>query len=307
MKALLFLLLTLQIYGYSIAPTTYRGKVKFIQQMELKYNFGRYNFSELSGLAYDSNKRILYMVSDKGALFSFDTQINDKSIKLKPKSAHYLKRKNGKRLKKRKRDSEGVALDSKGKLAISFEGKPKIAYFNKNGTKKSKIELPKALKYAKPRSRNKSLESLTFHPKYGFITALEYPKRGDGKEYQTLYSSSGKIWHYTTDKIKKNAITAIELMDDGNLLVLERAYQGIFNRYIITLRKVIIKGCMSALCKSEKIIQMDSDKGWDLEDFEGLAKVAKNRYLLISDDSNSIFLKTLLIYFEIGKNRIGNQ
>ncbi len=301
MKILLLLLLTLEIYGYSIAPKFYKGKVKFIQQMELKYNFDGYNFSELSGLAYDSKKRILYMVSDKGALFGFDTQINDKSIKLKPKFAHYLKRKNGKRLKKRKRDSEGIALENKDKLDICFEGKPKITYFNKNGIKKSKIELPNALKYAKPRSRNKSLESLTFHPKYGFITALEYPKRGDKKEYQTLYSSSGKIWHYKTDRIKRNAITAIELTDDGNLLVLERAYQGIFNRYIITLRKVIINGCKSTLCKSEKIIQMDSDKGWDLEDFEGLARVAENRYLLISDDSDSIFLKTLLIYFEITK------
>jgi len=290
------------LYGVNILPKEYNGSVKFIQQIELKANFNGYNFSELSGLAYDNIKHKLYMVSDKGILYEFQARFSDNNFTLKALDAHYLKRKSGKkRLKKSKRDSEGIALDSKGRVYIAFEGKPKIAQFRKDGTKIKNITLPQALQKAQIRSKNKSLESLTFHPKYGFITALEYPAKGEKREVQTIYSTSGTIWHMQLDPIKKNAITAIEVMDDGNLLILERAFLGYFEGYIVTLRKLFIKDCKKHLCSSKKILQMRSKDGWKLENFEGLAKVGKGRYLLISDDNDNPFQRTLVIYLKIGK------
>ncbi len=297
----LFLIFSPSLFAVNILPKNYSGNVKFIQQIELKANFEGYNFSELSGLAYDSIHKRLYMVSDEGILFAFKASFSNSNVTLQPLSAHYLKRKNGKRLKKSKRDSEDIVLNKKGEIFIAFEGKPKIAKFRKNGIKIKNIKLPKVLKNAKLRSKNKSLESLTFHPKYGFITALEYPQKGDKREYQTLYSTSGKIWHIKLDPIKKNAITAIEVMDDGNLLILERAFLGYFKGYTITLRKVFIHDCKKGICKSQKILQMQSKEGWQLENFEGLAKVGRGRYLLISDDNENPFQRTLLLYLEIKK------
>ena len=297
----LFFIFSKSLFAVNILPKNYSGDVKFIQQIELKANFDGYNFSELSGLTYDSIHRRLYMVSDKGILYEFKASVSDNNVTLQPLSAHYLKRKNGKRLKKSKRDSEDIALDKNGEIFIAFEGKPKIAKFQKNGIKIKNIKLPKVLKNAELRSKNKSLESLAFHPKYGFITALEYPRKGDRREYQTLYTTSGKILHIKLDPIKKNAITAIEVMDDGNLLVLERAFLSYYEGYIITLRKVYINNCKKSLCKSQKIVQMRSKDGWKLENFEGLAKVGKGRYLLISDDNENPFQRTLLIYLEIKK------
>jgi len=223
---------------------------------------------------------------------------------LHPQSAVTLKTKKGKRLKKWKRDSEGLTLDGKGRLLISFEGEAKIAWFHKNsgsyGNLIKKYRLPKKIKNAKNyRSINKSLEALAWHPHYGLVTAAEWPLKVDHKKKQTLYALSGKKWHFSAEPEDKSAVVAMEVMDDGNMLVMERSYTGILDPFIITLKKVMIKNCKSQMCPSKVIAKMNSHKGWDVDNFEGLARVGKNRYVMISDNGDNFFEKTLLIYFEV--------
>jgi len=296
----IFLFFTLFSEAFTIVPPNYEGKIKFIKEQRLSYYFDGAKFAEISDLAYDAKNSTLYMLSDKGALFKFIAKFNTQGFTLEPIAGYKLKNKKGKRLKKWKRDSEGLAIDGRGNLYISFEGKPRIYLFSKTGIKLKKIKLPKALKRAKLRSRNKSLESLAWHPKYGLITALEYSKKGDSLQNQTIYSTSGKIWRLKMEDVPHNAITAIEVMDDGNLLILERAYNGIFGKFQINLVKLYINGCKSdTFCKKEKLLTIDSSKGWTVENFEGLARVGKNRYLMVSDDNESLLMSTILIYFEI--------
>ena len=300
MRILLFLVLSFALNAYNIVPVNYQGKVKFIKQEKLDYYFDGLNFSELSDLACDKSSDILYAVSDKGTLFTFKANLNDKGFKLIPLNGYKLKRKNGKRLKKWKRDSEGLALDSSNRLYISFEGKPKVSLYRKDGVKIKNIKLPKVLNKSNLRSKNKSLESLAWHPKYGLLTALEYSKKGDKKENQTIYSTSGKQWRLKLEPMHNNAITAIEVMDDGNLLILERAYNGLLGKFQVNLVKMYIKGCKSGeFCKKEKLLTIDSAKGWQVENFEGLCRVGKNRYLMVSDDNDSILASTILVYFEV--------
>ena len=303
MRFLLFCILAVSLNAFNIVPENYHGKIKFIKQEKLDYDFDGLNFSELSDLAYDKNSHTLYAVSDKGILFTFIANINDNGFKLTPLNGYKLKRKNGKRLKRWKRDSEGLTLDNRNNLYISFEGKPKISLYRKDGVKIKNIKLPKALKRAKLRSKNKSLESLAWHPKYGLLTALEYSKVSDKKENQTIYSTSGKSWRLKMEPIHNNAITAIEVMDDGNLLILERAYNGLLGKFQVNLVKMYINGCKSGeFCKKEKLLTIDSAKGWEVENFEGLCRVGKNRYLMVSDDNDSILASTVLIYFELTRN-----
>ncbi len=302
MRFLLLLLLAITLNAYNIAPANYKGKIKFIKQEKLDYYFDGLNFSELSDLAYDRSTQTLYSVSDKGILFTFKANFSDNGFKLTPLNGYKLKSKKGKRLKKWKRDSEGLTLDNKNNLYISFEGKPKISLFRKDGIKIKNIKLPKELKKAKLRSKNKSLESLAWHPKYGLLTALEYSKIGDKKENQTIYSTGSKSWRLKLEPIHNNAITAIEVMDDGNLLILERAYNGLLGKFQVNLVKMYLNGCKSGeFCKKEKLLTIDSAKGWEVENFEGLCRVGKNRYLMVSDDNDSILASTILIYFEILK------
>ncbi|MEA1880693.1 MAG: esterase-like activity of phytase family protein [Campylobacterota bacterium] len=280
--------------------------IEVLDQKELRFrHIDKIQFSELSGLAYHDSKQKLHMVSDKGALFSFRAVFSDKIEVLEPLSGVVLKDRQGKPLRSWKRDSEGVTLDGKGRLLISFEGStPKVGYFHKNsasyGNLIRKYALPKILRNEDNyRSRNKSLEALAWHKKYGMLTATEWPLKKDDKKFQTIYALNGATWHFKAEPERKSAVVAMEVMDDGNMLVMERSYTGMWEPLVITLKRVIIKGCKFKICQSKVLAKMNSHQGWNIDNFEGLAKVGKGKYLIISDDNNNFFQKTLLLYFKV--------
>jgi len=260
-------------------------------------------FAEISDLAYDQKHNLLYMVSDKGILYSFRCSFSKGKMTLRPLRAGYLKDRKGKRLRKWKRDSEGMCLDKRGRLLISFEGDVKIAWFHKNGEKFGwmirKFPLPKELRKIKRyRSKNKSLEALAYHPKYGILTAPEWPLKHYHKKRHTVYALKGKRWFFRAEPESRSSVTAIETMDDGNLLVIERSFTGMFEPFVVTLKKVFLSQDHSR-CKSRVIAKFNTHKGWDIDNFEGVCKVAPHRYLMVSDNGDNFYQKTLLIYFEI--------
>ena len=296
-------LLGAEIYPVDIIPPDVNrsvGKIKILDQKELIIpQISGIGFSEASDLAYDKKNKRLYMVGDKGVLYSFKASFSDKIDLLSPLDAHRLTKEGGKKFKK-KVDSEGVAFDKKGHLLVSFEGKPKIGTFDLKGQRLTKQKLPNPLSNKKHyRSSNKMLESVAFHPKHGILTASELPLKKYKRREQTLYALSGKQWHFLAEPEKKSAITAIEVMDDGNVLVLERAYTKLTEPRTITLKKVYLDQISHGLCRTEVLAKMPSDKGWKNDNFEGLTRVSPHRYLMVSDDNGNFFQRTLLIYFEV--------
>jgi hypothetical protein len=163
-----------------------------------------------------------------------------------------------------------------------------------------KYKLPKALTSTKHyRSKNKSLESVAWHPKHGILTATEWPLKKYDKKKQTIYALSGEKWHFKAEPEGRSGLSAIEVMDDGNVLIMERSYTGISNPFVITLKKVYLKDCKKKMCKTKVLAKFNSSQGWLLDNFEGLARVGQNRYVMISDDNDNFFQQTLLIYFEV--------
>ncbi|HHD78779.1 MAG TPA: esterase-like activity of phytase family protein [Epsilonproteobacteria bacterium] len=296
------------VFSVNIAPKLNHHQfmgIKILDQKQLSFSdIQGIKFAELSDVTYDDKTHILYFVGDKGALFAFRAKFSSKIDMLEPLMAKKLRTKKGKRLKKYKRDSEGLVLDGKKRLLISFEGDAKVAWFHKNSQKAGRLikkyRLPKVLRNPKNyRSRNKSLEALAWHPRYGVLTASEWPLKKDYKKKQTIYSLRAKQWHFKAEQEARSAVTAIEVMDDGNLLVLERSYNGILEPFVVTLKKVWIKKCKKQMCPTKVLAKMNSHKGWDVDNFEGLAHVGKNRYVMVSDDNDNFFQKNLLIYFEV--------
>jgi len=260
-------------------------------------------FAEISDLAYDAKHQRLYMVGDKGALFAFGIRLAGDSLSLRPLRAAYLRDKRGKRLRKWKRDSEGMCIDGRGRLLVSFEGDVKIAWVHKEGRKFGRMirtfPLPEELrKISRYRSKNKSLEALTWHPRYGVLTAPEWPLKKYHKKRHVVYSLRGKRWSFRAEPEARSSLVAMETMDDGNLLVLERSYTGLFSPFVITLKKVFLKGCKKR-CKSKVLAKFNTHKGWDIDNFEGLTRVGKRRYLMVSDNGDNFYQRTLLIYFEV--------
>jgi hypothetical protein len=68
---------------------------------------------------------------------------------------------------------------------------------------------------------------------------------------------------------------------------------------VTSLVSVNLKKCKKGICKSKLLAKLDSFKGWHIDNFEGLTKVDKNRYLMVSDDNGNFFQKTLLVFFEV--------
>ena len=110
-----------QLIEYDIKPESMKSNrfmdINILDSKELK--FDDIKLSELSDLAYNDNK--LYAISDLGYLCSFEIAINENKIEtLEFIHVNELKSKQGKRVKKIKRDSEGMVLVD-NQLYISFE------------------------------------------------------------------------------------------------------------------------------------------------------------------------------------------
>jgi hypothetical protein len=262
---------------------------------------------ELSGLAWDEQRKILYAVSDRGYLYHLKITLhNGKLTQVTVQHAYQLRNKKGKALKGKYGDAEGLTLkhNQKGRvieLIISFEGKVRIARFNRQGQQLGRIKLPKKLSQKKYyRGNNKGLESVTLHPKYGVISAAELPLRNAPANYQTLYSNKGKVWHFRQSAQKSSSVTGLETMPDGNILVLERAYSGFFSPIIIRLRKVNLSQCNKQRhCKVDDIAVFNSMDGWRIDNFEGLTHYKDNQYFMVSDDNDNPIQNTVLVLLTI--------
>jgi len=264
---------------------------------------------ELSDLAWDKDENLLYAISDEGLLYHLQLTVNQDGLQnANVKFAIQLKDKHGKKLKGKYSDSEGLAIINanngiKGdsQLIISFENKPRIAYYTPQGAFIKKVRIPKILRKRKYyRSKNKALESVTVHPEYGILTAAEYPLKKYHKDYQSVYSSTGKIWHFPASPATNSAITALEVLPNKDILILERAYKDPLTPIKIYLRRLKIKQCdKQKNCKTQAIASFNGADGWLLDNFEGLAHFKDNQYFMVSDDNGNPLQKTILILFEI--------
>ncbi len=303
------LLIKAEIKSINIKPPSLKknivGNIKILDQKELIFErVGRKKFSEISDLAFLKKRHWLFMLSDKGKIFRFKANFTDKIQELRPLDGNGLKDSDGKKLKKWRRDSEGMDFDDKGRLFISFEEKPRITQISYDGRILKQLKLPYPINQMKNfHSKNKGLEALVWHPKYGLVTAGEYPLKNSPKDIQTLYSLDGKRWRFRRSPESKSALTALEVLDNGNFLILERSVNGFFSPIIITLRELKVENCSEdGLCPTNLIARFDSSKGWVLDNFEGLTKVGKDKFLMISDDNDKFYQKTLFIYFKVISN-----
>ena len=244
-------------------------------------------FRELSDLVYLPSRQKLFMISDKGALFGFHA-VFDRHITLKALHGYRLKRRDGKILKKHHRDSEGLTRDKEGNIFVSFEGEPRVAQIDDQGRIIRQLTLPKALRsLTRYRGRNKGLEALAYHPRYGFLVAKERPRQTPLTR-QALYSLSGRVWHFRAEQLPQNSVTAIEVMDDGNVMVLERSFDKKHFIITITLKKVYLDTVHNGMCRTKILAKLRSDEGWLLDNFEGLARIAPHRYVMVSDDGGNV-------------------
>lgn len=263
--------------------------------------------TELSGLAWDEDEQLLYAISDKGRVYHFRLVLENDLIKaVTPVFGAKLRNVKGKKLRKNRRDAEGLMVwnASNGKkgdtqLIISLEGEPRIVRFTPQGQAIVNIEVPEPLRdYRDLRDPNSSLESVTYHPRYGFMTAPEESVKGQPKNLHTVYAAKQQ-WSFMAYPAPNSSITALEMMPDSNhLLIMERAWSGFLNPLVISLRRVKLDECSAkGACRAENLRVFSSSLA--LDNFEGLTALGDKRYLMVSDDGKNELLRTLLTLFKV--------
>ncbi len=303
MKKVITLLLTLAAFLYPASLKEWRVEPKrstgfsSFRLLDAKIfvpdSFDKGDFSGISGIAYDRDEKRLYAVSDNAKLYVIKLQTGENEIeKMDILSLLPLKDRNGDRLKgKKMRDAEGMDLYGEG-LLVSFERKPRVILFDKTGREIKRIKIPKPLeKESRYRGRNKMLEAVLFHPGLGILTAPELPLEGAKKGHHTVYGKNVRF-HIPFS----GSLTAMEITEKGNILVLEREFDPIFGNRVVTLSLIYTEGG-----GYKEIAKLKSQDGWRLDNFEGLARLEKNRFLMTSDDNENPFQKRLLLLFEISE------
>lgn len=316
MQPLLIFILILSLASCSNAPSVNNfplskhnkiEKIQILSSKLLKFpTYKGFNFSGISDLAWGKNKRILYALTDRAVLFHLKLNFAGDAINtVSVLDAYALKDQQGKRLKAWEVDSEGLDLHynqhQQAILTVAFERHPRIVQYSTTGDWLAEVPLPTPLRdISHYRHPNKSLESVVFSPKYGLLTASEFPLKSQSEKQQKLYSTSGREWSFTASSAKKSAITALEQLPNQNILVLERAWAGIMHPLVINLSEIDIKNCAKGkICTSKNLAQLSTSDGWQLDNFEGLTQLKNNQYLMISDDNAKPIQNTILVLFKV--------
>ena len=268
------------------------GMIEILDVKHLDFKrFEENEFLELSDLAYKDGT--LYILSDKGVLFSFDADINNDQIqRLQFLKTNKLRDKKGKKLKVSKSDAEGLSFLG-NELLISFERKHRVELFSIDGQKLKKVVIHKELQDKNAyRKKNKGLEAVVYSKTYGVLTLPELSLNSYPRKTHLLYSKD-HTWEFPAS----GNVSSIEMLDEYSVLVLEKQANFFSRRWIITLSS------LNLINSQHKILaEFDTRDGWNLDNFEGLSKVGENSYLMISDDNDSFFQKTLLVLFRVVKD-----
>lgn len=274
-------------------------------------NIGGHLFGGLSALGWDEDEQLLYALSDRGYLFHLRIEFDDNGFlhKAHVLSAHALLDSRNRALKGHLADSEGLTVlngdnaqlgDSQ--LAISFERRPRVLRFDPFGKMLGSQALPARLRNVDNYSRaNRALESITWHPALQLLTAPEQPMRDSSASTVPLYAlGSARHWQYPLAAEPNAGLTAIEALQDGSILTLERGFGVFFVPVISTLRRIDkLPDDNGALLAPRTIARFNSGQGWFLDNFEGLTAIGGGRILIISDDNTKALQSSLLAAFQL--------
>jgi hypothetical protein len=263
---------------------------------------------ELSGLAWDEDEQLLYAVSDDGHLVHLSPLFTDGVLTgLKFINAYPLRDSSKKILVGDGSDAESLAIinDDNGKkgdsiLIVSLEAPQRLHKFKTDGTFISELPLPENL-YVDHINNDESptLDALSFHQEHGVIMAPVKPLTNISNGSFSIYSTKGQQWHYAPLDKKNSATLGMETLAGGNLLIIERVYSSMFKPVIYALRELSFEKIDESAIKVKEIAHFNSREGWMIDNFEGVARHKENHYFMVSDDNESTFQKTLLIYFKI--------
>ena len=286
------------------------GRIRFLGMQQLPNpTVDGMRFSQLSGLAWDDDDGILYAISDRGFLFHLQPVFENgvlTGLKLL-KALHLRETGSNSPLKGTRSDSEGLDIlngrnGRKGdaELIVSFERFPRIVRYRPDGYAIEESPLPAPLDDARMyQDSNKMLESVCADSKLGILTVPEAPLKGEHQGVTRLFSLDGRSWIYPL--ATGNRISALECLGNNRVMVLESNFSGVLGRLEVFLKLATLSpdGSPTEPVPIETAVALDTGKGHQIDNFEGLARHRGNRFFLVSDDNDLFIQRSLLMYFEL--------
>lgn len=286
------------------------GRIRFLGMLvipSVTVKGGR--LSQLSDIAWDDDAEVLYALSDKGTLFHLHPIIRNGALAdLKLSRVAPLRElRTDRLLRDRWRDAEGLDIlrgrngrKDDAELIVSFERYPRILRYRPDGYALGEYTLPSALTereaYSNP---NRMLEGVCYDSRFGALTAPEIPLAHEDHGYNRLYNLTGKSWRYPIDP--QDRIVGLYCLDDGDVLVLQGNFGTRFWRSHTALKRVRLAEPTAADVPLEprSLFRLESSKGYQIDNFEGIARHRGDRFFLVSDDNDFFLQRTLLLYFEL--------
>ena len=251
--------------------------------------------NEISGLAWDENKKLLYAVSDRGHLLTFRLDISgDKILSAEPVAFCDISVSVG---KKRFSDAEAIAfhdspntVSGSASLLVVFEDGPAAAAFDTDCRVQGKLSLPPDLTDPDAfQSKNKRTESIGYSDATGLLSAPQVPLKGDAENRHRLYSGSGSVWQYKTIGEKPSDIKDLQVQPDGSVMLLEGTDPGGISSWLglttteMRLRKIDLSTCADRSdCAVTDYVPAVSAAMQDR--FEGMTRVGTDLFLLATDE-----------------------
>ena len=186
-------------------------------------------FGGISGIAYDSESKLLYALSDssKPTIFVLSLEIAERAIRIAPKDVLRLSDAAGAPIPLWTLDPEGIALSEKGNFLISSEGyaqrtpfvDPGIFRFGLSGRSLGSLTIPESYLPKRDGEQtmgvrpNQGFESLSLSPSgKELYVATEGPLVQDDEQCGEAVGCSVRLLHY-------------RMSADSDQLVAEYAYQ----------------------------------------------------------------------------------
>lgn len=263
--------------------------------------------SEISGLAWDGEAQMLYAISDSGHLFRFRLQMDHSVLRgVVPVAAVVMQRPEGKQVQTASLDAEGLALRRKPgvelprlELLVATEGTPRVWRVDPSGRVLGDLPLPAGLSDAKRyEARNTMLEAVAVHPVHGVLVAPERPLRGEDPLDGHRIHATDRHWNIEALDPLNSRLKAMEVLEDGQLLVLERAGSG--KRPVSALRRTNLNACKGlAPCASQTLLHIDREGG--AENYEGMAYLGGDLVLLASDNRGKQGRDTVFLLVDLSQ------
>jgi hypothetical protein len=293
----------------NMKPGDRAGRLRFLGMLELPVvTRDSRQLSQLSGLAWDDDDGILYALSDKGSLFHLQPLFEgDILTGVKLLRALPLRELGSdKPLRGWRIDAEGLDIVNgrNGRrhdavLIIGTERVPQIMRFRPDGYAIGEHALPAPIdKAGSFRDPNKMLEAVCADSALGVLAMPEVPLKNERGGYTRIFSVAGRSWLYPS--APGDRITAMECLGKGEVMVLQQNYQTPFGQVVVALRRVqLTPGSPVQPLKPETVVTLDSNKGFQIDNFEGLARHRGNRFFMVSDNNDLFVQRSLLMYFEL--------